>query len=641
MSLSPGQILNNRYRIVKLLGKGGMGAVYKAWDLNMDRPRALKENLDTSAEAQRQFKREAQILGDLSHPSLPKVIDHFSLPGQGQYLVMDFVEGEDLDEMLRRLGGPLPVAQALDWIEQACAALEYLHTQNPPVIHRDVKPANIKITPQVGFTEGKAMLVDFGIAKVFDPNLSTTVGAKAVTPGYSPMEQYGSGQHTGPATDVYAVGATLYTLLSGQAPPAAPDRNLGASLASLSSLNPAITPGVEAAVMKAMAMQPQNRFRSATAFATALRSAPTLSPSPPLPAAIPMPQASGASYRSGPAAPAMQGVYVPAKSVWPTACGLAVGVAAVALGVIYMLIASDRRLWPFAGVIPIPAPTSEPVTWVRPSDGMVMISIPAGEFSMGSLESEPSASKRKDEKPQHKVYLNDYWIDQTEVTNAMFAQFVEQTGYQTMAEKKSWAQPVYNISTNDWEFTEGADWRHPGGPSSSLDGLEAHPVTLVSWGDATAYCAWAGGRLPSEAEWEKAASWDPRQQLKYKYPWGDRAPAGELLNFADINLNVNWADRSINDGYQLTAPVGSYPAGASPYGLLDMAGNVEEWVQDWYGDTYYASSPPSNPAGPSSGSARVLRGGDWETEAIAVRTTDRSGKYPDDLMGGHGFRCAR
>ncbi|MBN2550836.1 MAG: serine/threonine protein kinase, partial [Anaerolineales bacterium] len=203
MTLSPGQTLNNRYRIVTLLGQGGFGAVYRAWDLNLERPRALKENLDTSEAAQRQFKREAQLLSDLSHPNLPKVIDHFVLPGQGQYLVMEYVEGEDLQQMLERQG-PLTEAQALDWIGQVCEALIYLHSQTPPVIHRDIKPANIKITPQ-----GKAMMVDFGIAKASAAGQKTTVGARAVTPGYSPPEQYGQGT-TDAQSDVYALGATLY-----------------------------------------------------------------------------------------------------------------------------------------------------------------------------------------------------------------------------------------------------------------------------------------------------------------------------------------------------------------------------------------------------------------------------------------------
>src|SRR5512139_161471 len=133
MSLSPGQILNNRYRIVRLLGQGGFGAVYRAWDTNLESPRAIKENLDTSPEAQRQFKREAQILDKLIHPNLPRVLDHFIIPGQGQYLVMDFIDGQDLQAMLDERGS-LPEPKFMPWIFQVCDALTYLHSQNPPVI---------------------------------------------------------------------------------------------------------------------------------------------------------------------------------------------------------------------------------------------------------------------------------------------------------------------------------------------------------------------------------------------------------------------------------------------------------------------------------------------------------------------------
>lgn len=264
MPLSPGQVLDNRYRVVKLLGQGGFGAVYRVWDIRMDRPMALKENLDTTFEAQQQFKREAQILFDLAHPNLPRVIDHFVISQQGQYLVMEFVEGEDLKDMLARGRGPLPEAQVLEWIGQVCDALTYLHSQNPPIIHRDIKPANIKITP-----EGKAMLVDFGIAKIYDAHLQTTQGARAVTPGYSPLEQYGRGK-TDARSDIYALGATLYTMLTGIAPPESIQLDLGTTLQMPSVINPNVSPSVDRATLKAMQRIPDQRFQSAAEFKTAL-----------------------------------------------------------------------------------------------------------------------------------------------------------------------------------------------------------------------------------------------------------------------------------------------------------------------------------------------------------------------------------
>ncbi len=264
MTLSTGQILNNRYRIVKKLGQGGFGAVYRAWDVNFNLPCALKENTETTSEAQRQFMREAQILHTLRHPGLPLVKDHFIIPEQGQYLVMDYIEGDDLSQIMEQAGGPLPETQALAWIAQVCDALTYLHTQNPPVIHRDIKPANIKITPQ-----GQAVLVDFGIAKIYDPGTRTTLGARAVTPGYAPFEQYGQAP-TDARTDVYALGATLYSMLTGRDPVESITRMAGTPLAEPRSLNPAISANTEKALLHALAVYPNERFQTVAEFRSAL-----------------------------------------------------------------------------------------------------------------------------------------------------------------------------------------------------------------------------------------------------------------------------------------------------------------------------------------------------------------------------------
>ncbi|HEY73032.1 MAG TPA: serine/threonine protein kinase [Thermoflexia bacterium] len=279
MPLSAGQVLENRYRIAKLLGQGGFGAVYRAWDTRLSRPCALKENLDASPDAARQFEKEAAILANLHHPNMPRVTDHFSIPGQGQYLVMDFVEGQDLQETLDQRG-PLPEAEALPWIVQICDALEYLHSQIPPIIHRDVKPANIKITSQ-----GRPMLVDFGIAKIYDPILRTTAGARAVTPGYSPPEQYGRG-HTDNRSDIYALGATLYALLTGQEPADSVESLIGATeLTSPRKLNPQISKPVAQAILAAMAPDPVHRYQSADEFKAALGRIPSPRPSRPAVAA--------------------------------------------------------------------------------------------------------------------------------------------------------------------------------------------------------------------------------------------------------------------------------------------------------------------------------------------------------------------
>jgi serine/threonine protein kinase len=271
MPLTTGLIIKDRYRIVKLLGQGGMGAVYRAWDINLSNAVALKENLDSSAESQKQFMREAQMLARLTHNNLPRVIDYFIVPGQGQYLVMDYVEGEDLETKISNQGH-LTEAQSLVWMNQVCDALNYLHNQPSPVIHRDIKPGNIKIRP-----DGHAMLVDFGIAKVFDQHMKTTIGAKAVSPPYSPPEQYG-GALTDNRSDIYALGATLYHMLTGQLPPESILRTVGTvRLIEPRQYNPEITPWTEQAILKAMDLSPDRRFKTAEEFRSALVAPPAAS----------------------------------------------------------------------------------------------------------------------------------------------------------------------------------------------------------------------------------------------------------------------------------------------------------------------------------------------------------------------------
>ncbi len=291
MPLATGTTLHNRYRIVKLVGQGGFGAVYRGWDTALDRPVAVKEHFDTGPQSQRQFEREAKLLANLRHANLPTVFDHFLLP-DGQYLIMEFVEGKSLTALLGERGAPLDEAGVLPWIRQVCDALTYLHTRTPPIVHRDIKPDNIIIT-----ADGRAMLVDFGISKVYDPNRGTTVGAKAVTPGYSPLEQYGRGR-TDPRSDVYSLGATLYMLLTGQTPPEAPDLSSGADvLTPPREINPAVSPATSAAVVAAMALTISQRLDSTAAFERLLAAArPVRNASPPASApTLPVGSAAGRS----------------------------------------------------------------------------------------------------------------------------------------------------------------------------------------------------------------------------------------------------------------------------------------------------------------------------------------------------------
>ncbi|MCZ7674226.1 MAG: serine/threonine protein kinase [Chloroflexi bacterium] len=266
MPLTTSQLLQNRYRIVRLIGEGGFGAVYRAWDTAVNQPIALKENLDVSQEAQRQFQREAAVMAGLRHPNLVRVTDHFLIPGQGQYLVMDFIEGQNLGQMMESQARPFTEAEVLPWIEQICDALNYLHTRDSPIIHRDIKPQNIIITP-----EGNAVLVDFGISKIYDPTLATTIGAKAVTPGFSPPEQYGSGA-TDARTDVYALGATLYALLTGQEPPDSVDLMIGnKKMPSPREIGGQVSMGMEQVILTAMSTTTDRRFQTITDLKAALQ----------------------------------------------------------------------------------------------------------------------------------------------------------------------------------------------------------------------------------------------------------------------------------------------------------------------------------------------------------------------------------
>ena len=258
MPLTPGQILQERYRIDALIGQGGFGAVYRAWDLVQNRVCACKENLDTREAAVDQFGQEAVVLASLSHSNLPRVTDHFVLPDKGQYLVMDFVEGRNLASLMAERGGALPEEELLPWIDQVCDALTHLHSQLRPIIHRDIKPQNIIITPA-----GRAMLVDFGTSKVADPGALTRPGGRAISTGFSPPEQYGLAGHTDVRSDIYALGATLYAALTGRVPPDSIDRLQGsASLAPPRQHRPEISRTVETAILRAMEPHAAQRFQT-------------------------------------------------------------------------------------------------------------------------------------------------------------------------------------------------------------------------------------------------------------------------------------------------------------------------------------------------------------------------------------------
>lgn len=283
-----------------------------------------------------------------------------------------------------------------------------------------------------------------------------------------------------------------------------------------------------------------------------------------------------------------------------------------------------------------PSPTAAGVAMVQPvasapgvgagstrvslRDGMTMVFVPAGEFPMGSKIG------LSDEQPVHTVYLDSFWLDLNEVTNTQYAKCV---GSGVCARPSS---------AEYYDSPEFAD----------------HPVVFVSWNKAKDYCTWAGRRLPTEAEWEKAATWNPATDEKSVYPWGNEFDCRKANLDDETELDVSMMPGvAINcDGFSRSAPVGSFPAGASPYGALDMGGNVWEWVHDTFIETdpltasiknYYAVSPASNPQGvdPSLSMYRGMRGGSWNWTFGSGRSAYRLWYGLDDTYDGVGFRCAQ
>ena len=264
MTLENGYLLKNRYRILDILGQGGMGAVYRAVDENLDSTVAIKENSFFSDDYARQFQREAKILASLRHPNLPRVFDYFVIEGQAQYLVMDYIEGDDLRQWMLR-GEGITEIEALQIGIAICNALIYLHSRVPAITHRDIKPGNIKLTPS-----GEIVLVDFGLVKILHENEVTTTAARAMTPGYSPPEQYGD-EPTDQRSDIFSLGATLYAALSGYLPEDSLARTTGkADLTPLSSYLPHLSRQTRLSIEKALSLRFEDRWQSARDFKQAL-----------------------------------------------------------------------------------------------------------------------------------------------------------------------------------------------------------------------------------------------------------------------------------------------------------------------------------------------------------------------------------
>ena len=636
-SYAPGTILLEKYRIEALLGQGSFGDVYLVTFLPLNQPRALKvlrrEGVtgDEFAKAQERFRLEAQLGGQLNSPNpnphlllVYEPIINEAMAG----LVMEYAPGGSLAQLIQHFrlqDQPMPVAQAVQIAIEVAEGLQALHARE--LIHRDLKPANILFDQT-----GNARLADLGLVQTpDDANYRLQFSSPDPhpgTPGYKSPEQESSGGPLKPPSDVYALGLVLFEMLTGklffsQRPGTRVNtyrRDVPAWLdelvARMLSKDPAARPwdGVEAArLLKRNGGGDGFDLRPWLVGILVLLALMILVVGmvwlPGLFKNIPT------SVTQPPQVVAIITEKPTAAPVLPTRTPL-----------------SQETALPTVSPVPSVTPTlGIGSSQTRAQDGMLMMYVPAGSFTMGS------DSGASDEKPVHTVTLDAFWIDQTEVTNAMFQAFVSGTGYLTDAEQKGKSTIFSAKGPLFYEISDGASWQHPEGAGSTISGLGNYPVSQISWNDADAYCKWAGAQLPTEAQWEKAA----RGSDARIYPWGNQGPTGALLNFADVNLGTSGSNKNENDGYAYAAPAGNYPAGQSPYYVYDLAGNVYEWVSDWYSGTYYGQPFNSNPTGPASGQLKVTRGGSWVNGAYYTRSSSRVARGPSD--GGYisGFRCAR
>ena len=550
-------------------------------------------------------------------------------------LEMEYASGGSLAELNRQAkarGNFSSISDALQIAIEIAGGLAALHALD--IVHRDLKPANILFDKQ-----GHARLADLGLAQIpGGPSLRSQLREPAPhpgTPGYMSPEQETKGRYLTPASDIYALGLVLFEILSGRMYrslkpgtlvsslraeiPADLDQLLGRMLAKSPEERPwegketvgllrQVLENLEKVQNAEQARQAFNRKAEAEAAEKLRLEAERKELSPQqlereaqekarLEAltAEKLTTMQPAAIEMGSAAPEPQKAPAPKVSDTEKKAGNLLIKVIGGLALVIVLILGYRSLPAERRFLNSNLPGSQPEISApagsnkRSEDGMLMMYVSGGLFHDGR------ENGQNNEKPVHEVTLAAYWIDQTEVTNGMYAKCVQSGGCQSPVDKSSRTRNSYygNVTYADY------------------------PVINVDWKQAKAYCEWAGGRLPSEAEWEKAA----RGTDGRTYPWGEGID-GTRANY----------DGNIGD----TTRVGSYPTGASPYGALDMAGNAWEWVNDWYGP-YIAGSV----TGPFQGDVRVLRGGSWLVSDLNSRSADRGRYVPSYSSDDLGFRCVR
>ena len=626
----------DRYEILELLGKGGMAMVYKAYDTRLEREVAIKIIRQDAFPPEilhdvlKRFEREAKSLARLSHPNIVKVLDYGEYEGS-PFLVLEYFSGGTLKE---KIGEPISWQDAMRWVLPIARGVEYAH--NREVIHRDIKPANILVAEN-----GEPTLSDFGIAKLFQDENSTVLTGSGVamgTPEYMAPEQW-TGE-TGYKSDMYSLGIILYEMVTGRRPYRA-DTPGGVFLKQVTEPVPFpsgvvsnLPESVERFLFKALAKEPADRFADLGAFIKEIENLLSnddgkaqVSTNGVLVKKSESTSVSKASVTSVP---------MPARPYRRMAVLGGLGVVLLGIGVV-AIVALIIGLPKIQGMLSA-SPTSTPITAtespaltateavatveaasvsaILPAEmtdakDVQMVLVPAGEFTMGSnaddellaqcqeYNSNCDSSWHQDEEPSHTVSLDDFYIDRYEVTNALYAACVDAGACPPLTDTSS--------ATRDSYY---------GNPE-----YDNFPVIYVDWNMAKTYCEWRGARLPSEAEWEKAA----RGTEGGVYPWGVEADN----TYANFN-------EDIGD----TTAVGSYESGKSSYGVYDMAGNVWEWVSDYYSETYYQNSRLDNPLGPEAGEFHVVRGGSWYDHPYLIRTSVRNAFAPTFVENNFGIRCA-
>ncbi|GEM_PF-4208671 len=594
------------YRVLKLLGAGGAGEVYLAEHTLTSQRVAVKvlhPHVALSDAQRRRFITEAQVLADLSHENIVRLLGFFE-ERNSFFLVTEFVEGESLENMLEK--GPLALPLILAVCRAVLGALGHAHSRTPAVFHRDIKPANILIRK-----DGRVVLTDFGIARQQGVKGMTKAGGLVGTPEYMSPEQVKGGE-IGPSCDLYSLGVMLYEMLVGTVPFPQTDEDNFWPVLEAHVHQPPVRPAVPGlnqhfvdVVMRSLAKNPANRYASAEEMLAAVEAAITQRPHGP-PRAAPATKA-GAGETKLPLQPG-PGV---ATSVQPNVAErqktkrsplIPALVAIVILGGLVAALAASGM---FGGEkreanISMEAPTLEPTKLeskpvvVQPPTGAPQSTAeeatPLPETVVEKKHREEPPPVRKPAVPTSGVVLTTlryvpsgkYPVTETsdktkfEILRPICMDRYEAThaSYQECVAKGPCSPLAWNSCIHLEESPSGKKSRETGRLRPSWHS-DSHPAICVSPAEADVYCRWKGGRLPTTHEWEAAA----RGEAALALPWGHLLDQGHRANLCDGKCPFSWAaEPGMSDGYSYTAPVGSFPAGASPFGVEDMAGNVWEWT---------------------------------------------------------------